>query len=71
MSSPMGGIHFEWQGNTLIRLCRDVRRALIYWTYVAADVLTSHMDDALAHVLLDLNNMQPATEYFGLLNRNG
>eukprot|EP00975_Prorocentrum_lima_P008584 1835279-Prorocentrum_lima.AAC.1 len=29
--------------------------------YAAANVFTSHMDDALAHVLRHLNNMQPAT----------
>eukprot|EP00975_Prorocentrum_lima_P015866 3369479-Prorocentrum_lima.AAC.1 len=44
---PDGNIHIEWQGNTLIRHCSHVCRASIYWTYVAADVLTSHIDDAL------------------------
>eukprot|EP00975_Prorocentrum_lima_P025735 5414795-Prorocentrum_lima.AAC.1 len=47
-------IHIEWQGNTLIRHCSHFRRALIYWTYVAADVLTSHAGDALTLSLIHI-----------------
>eukprot|EP00975_Prorocentrum_lima_P063905 12894380-Prorocentrum_lima.AAC.1 len=54
---------FEWQGTTLIRHCSLVRRALVYWTYVAADVLFDHTYDAFQYVMCYLNNMAPATEY--------
>eukprot|EP00975_Prorocentrum_lima_P065517 12903925-Prorocentrum_lima.AAC.1 len=61
----------DWQGNTLIRHCSHVRRALIYWTYVVDYVCMSHTEDASNYILHHFDNMQPFTEYYGLLNKSG
>eukprot|EP00975_Prorocentrum_lima_P040080 8419236-Prorocentrum_lima.AAC.1 len=70
MSNPRATYTFSGK-DTLIRHCSHVRRALICWTYVAADVFTSHIADALNVVLRHLESIQQTSEYFGLLNKNG
>eukprot|EP00975_Prorocentrum_lima_P000434 82863-Prorocentrum_lima.AAC.1 len=51
--------------------CSLVRRALTYWTYVVADVLLNHTYDAFQYFMCHPDNMAPATEYYGLMLKDG
>eukprot|EP00975_Prorocentrum_lima_P059946 12569608-Prorocentrum_lima.AAC.1 len=44
-----GAVHLQWQGNVLICACEDVRRALVYWHFLGADVFRSHNTDSPYH----------------------
>eukprot|EP00975_Prorocentrum_lima_P008155 1743689-Prorocentrum_lima.AAC.1 len=57
----------EWQGNVLIRHCSHVRRALVYLTYLVADVFLNDLEDAYSHVIEHLDHMTRTTEYYGLV----
>eukprot|EP00975_Prorocentrum_lima_P036148 7605250-Prorocentrum_lima.AAC.1 len=57
----------EWQGNVLIRHCSHVRGALVYLTYIVADVFLDHLEDAHSHVIDYLNKMTKTIEYHGLV----
>eukprot|EP00975_Prorocentrum_lima_P066428 12909153-Prorocentrum_lima.AAC.1 len=41
-----GTIHLKWQGPVLICQCRDVYRALVFWSFIRVDIFTSHHHDS-------------------------